>query len=276
MTTASPSYRSRISLLVILLIIAVAYFTWRKSTMSFIPSVQPLLHIDALSETNWSTIHAAHVPLPRAHRDGLLHRKVWLLPFDELWQIGLSSSTQCPSIPHPAVDAHVPAGMSVSDSASQLATKLTRGRRATALLPVGRPFVLATSDNRELVHVFALMVEGVFPRRWFKTISRPVTLVRVVAAAMNPAVAAGAKVAESGDSCDSPTARWMAASVAYAVRRFIAKRFIPRSNPVHGARFDEPLCCRADMDEAEDLRLCGVSCARGDVTNVLAHFPQGR
>lgn len=66
----------------------------------------------------------------------------------------------------------------------------------------------------------------------------------------------------------------MTRAVVYAMRRFKLKGIVPKSNPINGAKFNEAICCKEDIDSTEDLRQCALPCDGMGLFNIWRMFPQ--
>lgn len=260
------------------LIIAV-FFLFQQQGLTRLPQLPTFVQVDTLSESNWTEVETPKLSLTRVHFAGLLHHKVWILPFDEMWQLGLwerATGDTCEGKVGP-VEAHITSGASVSSAASEIAGRVKRNRKVAPLMPVGRPFLLESGTDREIVHVFALIVQGVFPQRssaWFKRVVKPVKFIQETSSAIDEGPE-GVKSLEK-QYCSVERSRWLSRAVSYAMRRFKAKGFVPKSNPMDDARIDERICCEERIDSTEDLEQCGIRCDAEGVHNILALFPQTR
>lgn len=217
--------------------------------------------------------------MTRVHQSGLLHQKVWVIAFDEMWQVGLThlpENTYCPN-GIGAAEAHVPSGATVASTAIDLAANLRRSRRAAPLQPLGRPFLLINGSDRETVHIFGLVVQGIFPQRsreWFTRTFKPAAFVREASIILDSADGSDDVI---GDGfCSKERLQWLVRSVSYAMRRFHLKGFTPKSNPLDDARYNDNICCREDIDTTEDLATCARPCDGENMYNILSHFPHTR
>lgn len=235
------------------------------------PQIPSFVMVDTLSESNWTQVEVSKLSLPRVHHGGLLHHKVWILPFDEMWHIGLQQRSEhdsCSGSFGP-VESHVTSGATVASAVSEMAGRLRRNRKVAPLVPLGRPFLLENGGDREIVHIFALVVQGVFPtrgRKWFNRVMKPVKFVQ-------DAQSVGI---DGGAYCSKERAEWMARAVSYAMRRFKLKEFKPKSNPMDEADAEEAICCKNSVDMSEDLEECGLNCNSPDMFNIISMFPSGR
>lgn len=262
------------------LIVAVFFF-FQQQGLTRMPQVPTFVQVDTLSESNWTQVETPNLSLTRVHYAGLLHHKVWILPFDEMWHMGLwerSPRDTCSGTFGP-VEAHITSGASVSSAASEVAARVRRNRRVAPLMPLGRPFLLESGKDREVVHVFALLVQGVFPQRsnaWFKRVVKPVQFIKETSFADKRSSESEAMKGLKEKYCSVERARWVGRAVSYAMRRFKVKGFVPISNPMDDATYDEGICCREDIDSTEDLRLCGIKCDAEGLYNIISMFPQTR
>ncbi|PXF42090.1 hypothetical protein BWQ96_08196 [Gracilariopsis chorda] len=260
-------------------IIIVVLLASQLRSFSQLKSLPSLLYVDIVSETNWSATHSSKLSLARAHTSGLLHRKVWVVPLDEMWQLGLSDASQegCPQAMG-AFTRHVLSGESTASTASELAHDIRRGRGVTELHALGKPFLLVHGSNREIVHAFALPVQGVFPRKgkkWFTQVIKPVDFVQhTTTLLMSNSEQAGDLLLRH--FCSKEHAEWMLRMVAYALRLFHVRRLIPKSNPMDNVAFNDTLCCKADVRVSHDLRMCGIPCDQNGLYNIISYFPQTR
>ena len=242
-------------------------------------SASPFEHVDTLLEQNWTQIESTRVSIARVHHEGILHQKVWILPFDEMWHLGLSyvpRTESCNTLG--AVETHVTSGSNVAIAASEAAGRVKKGRRVASLIPLGRPFMFKDGSEREIVHMFALPVQGVFPERnhkWFPRVVKPVQYVQELESLLNKS-----DLAETGTItsplCASIRAKWVIRGISYALRRFHIKGLVPKSNPMNYARYNDPICCKVDVDKMEDLTDCGLNCEEPGLYNIISYFPEAR
>lgn len=272
-----PQARWRDSPYLPALLILSIFFVMHKQGLTRLPQLPNFVQVDTFSENNWTQVEVPKMSLTRVHQAGLLHHRVWILPFDEMWHVALSEKSVHDTCAGAlgAVEAHVTAGATIASAASDVAGRVRRSRRVAPLLPLGRPFVLQEGSDRELVHVFAMVVQGVFPRgnrKWFSRVMQPVAFVRETAKAVEKFdTGTGTGTVKF---CSKERAEWLGRAVAYAVRRFKLKGFVPRSNPMDDAQFDEAICCNGDIDTTEDLEQCGRECNKDGVYNIVSVFPQ--
>lgn len=259
------------------LLIATFFLVVQKYGFVSMPQMPTFVMVDTFSESNWTRVEVPNLSLTRVHHSGLLHNKIWIVPFDEMWHVGLSQRTQqevCPGAYGP-IESHVTSGATVESAASELAGRVRRNRRVAPLLPLGRPFLLEDGQDREVIYAFGMAIQGVFRQRstrWFPRVMKPVPLIQETKIVTKNA----SKLARNEEFCTADRAKWLARAVSYAVRRFKLKGFIPKSNPMDDARYDEAICCREEIDETEDLTQCGLECDRSGLYNILSTFPQGR
>lgn len=278
--TAMSQAKLRDSAMLPALLVIAVFFFFQKQGMTRMPQLPTFVQVDTLSEANWTHIETPKLSLTRVHYAGLLHHKVWIVPFDEMWHIGLSERSPrdtCPGTFGP-VEAHITSGASVSSAVSEVAGRVKRNRRVAPLMPLGRPFLLEYGNDREVVHVFALLVQGVFPQRsrsWFPRVLKPVQFIKETAPAGNTSAPRAVRAMEE-QYCYPKRARWLARAVSYAMRRFKLKGIVPTSNPMDGASFDEAICCHADIDRTEDLTQCALKCDDTSMYNIISVFPQAR
>ncbi|KAI0563237.1 hypothetical protein FGB62_44g111 [Gracilaria domingensis] len=217
--------------------------------------------------------------LTRVHNSALLHRKVWVIPFDEMWQLGLRDAPQeeCPNALG-ALAKHVLSGETVEETAGDLANHIKKYRRVTALHRLGKPFILTQGTDREIVYAFALPLRGVFPRKkkkWISQVMKPVDFVQHTNLLLrSPRDQADTRLREH--FCSRERGEWMLRAIAYALRQFHIKGMVPRSNPMDNAAFNDTMCCKTDVDTSLDLSMCGIACDEPGLYNILSYFPHTR
>ena len=262
-----------------LLLLCLFFYTQRNS-FKRLPRSSQLVYVDTLDEKNWTTISSSKISLSRVHNSGYLHHKVWILPFDEMWQVGLSkvyTTRDCPNAAG-ALEMHVTSGASVASAASEIASRIRRGRRVAPLIPLGRPFLIHDGADREIVHVFAMLIEGVFPihsKNWFARVIKPVQLIRE-SSTLHEVASQGATGSIGEKFCTIQRMNYLTRSVSYAMRRFKLKGFVPKTNPMSEAKYNEKICCRENIDETENLERCGLPCDQQGLFNILTVFPSAR
>lgn len=232
-----------------------------------------LVMVDTISESNWTNVEVPKLSLPRVHRGGLLHRKVWIIPFDEMWHLGLSkrSAEETCAGSYGPIESHVTSGASVASAASEIAARVKRNRRVAPLMPLGRPFLLQEGHDREVIHTFALLVQGTFLERshtWFPRVLKPVQFIREAGTTANISSTVELQAA-SKRFCTPKRALWMTRAVAYAMRRFKLKGIVPKSDPMNDAKHNEAICCREEVASTEDLEQCALQCDGTGLYNIL-------
>lgn len=260
-------------------IIFVFLFASQLRSFSQLTTLPSLLYVDIISETNWSSTQTSKLSLARAHTAGLLHRKVWVVPFDEMWQLGLSDVSQegCPQAIG-AFTRHVLSGETAASTASELAHDIRKRRRVAELHPLGKPFLLAHGSDREIIHAFALPVQGVFPRKvkkWFAQVIKPVDFVQHTSTLLM-SKSENARNLLVRQFCSKEHTEWMLRMIAYALRLFHVRGIIPKSNPMDNVAFNDTMCCNADVRVSHDLRMCGIPCDQKGLYNIISYFPQTR
>ncbi|CDF38738.1 unnamed protein product [Chondrus crispus] len=268
----------RDTLLFGILLLVVGLLLFSQQGLHYFSTIPTFAGIDTVSNSNWTRVATTSASLTHVYQDNLLHHKVWIVPFDDMWHIGLSELAWRDSCRGSlgAVESHVTSGASIASVVSEVAGRMRRMSRVGPLIPLGRPFLLKRGSEQEVVHVFALIVQDVFSRRQqqssFTQVIKPVQLMQDTSTPAHTSEEWSKQMQQN--YCSAERARWLGRAVSYAMRRFNLKGLVPKSNPMEDARHNDALCCRRDIDETEDLLHCALPCDGEGLYNIISRFPQ--
>lgn len=248
----------------------------RQKALRYFNKLSTYSEVDTLADFDWTRIETAGTSLVHVRNGGMHHHKVWILQFDEKWQVGLSELPLRDSCSRSlgAVETNVPSGAPVALAVNETVERVRRNDRVAPLIPLGRPFQLNYRKEREIVHVFALVMKGVFPRQptgKFDHVLQPVDLIKETSWALN---ISNTRLSRRmiRKYCTKERAMWLRRAVSYAIRKLKMKGIVPKSNPMKGAKFNEAACCRQNVDATEDLQECGLQCDRDGLYNIISIF----